>query len=60
LITTSSPNFSLRILFALPIPSTNPRSFAFFPAQNSPENNSTLSFLSFDPLLSSTTSIKSL
>ena len=41
LIITFSPNFSLRIWFAFPIPSINPNSLAFLPDQNSPENNST-------------------
>jgi hypothetical protein len=56
----SSPNFSFKISLALPNPSIKPSSFALLPAQNSPENNSIPSFLSLDPLLSSTTLIKSL
>jgi len=60
LIMTSLPNLSLRTWFKLPISSTNPSSFAFFPDQNSPENNSSPKFLfSLFFLLSSTTSIKS-
>ena len=61
LITTSSPNFFLKISFTFPIPLTKPSSFDLLPDQNSPENNSIPEFLlSFDPLLSSTTFIKSL
>ena len=60
LITTSSPNFSFKISCAFPIPSINPKSFALLPDQNSPENSSISDLFSLDPLLSSTTSIKSL
>jgi hypothetical protein len=61
LITTFSPNFFLRISSAFPIPSIKPKSLAFLPDQNSPEKSSiSESFFSFDPLLSSTTFIKSL
>ena len=59
-IITSSPNFSFKTSFALPTLSIKPRSFALLPDQNSPENNSISDLLSLDPLLSSTTLIKSL
>ena len=45
---------------ALPIPSINPKFFALLPDQNSPEKSSTSDLFNFDPLLFSTTSIKSL
>ena len=60
LIITSSPNLSFKISFAFPNPSINPNSLALLPAQNSPENSSISPFLSLEPLLSSTTLIKSL
>ena len=60
LITTSFPNLSFKTSLIFPISSTRPSSLAFFPDQNSPENNSVPeSFLSLFFLLSSTTSIKS-
>ena len=58
LIITSSPNFCFNIWFESPISSIKPSSLALFPDQNSPENNSTSDFFSFEPLLFSTTSIK--
>ena len=60
LITTSFPNFSLRTWWASPNPSINPKSLALLPDQNSPEKSSTSDLFNFDPLLFSTTSIKSL
>ena len=60
LIITSSPNFSFKTSLALPTLSIKPSSFALLPDQNSPENNSISDLLSLEPLLSSTTLIKSL
>ena len=60
LIITFSPNFSFKIWSAFPIPSIRPKPKAVFPVQNSPVNILFFSgSFSFDPLLVSTTFIKS-
>ena len=60
LITMSSPNFSLKICSAFPIPSINPNLIDAEPDQNSPVKVLFFSgSLSFAPLLFLTTSIKS-